>query len=291
MGNCCDKIQQKDKDINLDKIISFQEKNPVLVVNYLDNNKSGTNTKNINENNNSHSENNFKLKFDYNRSNPINDNLLSDINQQINSPRFYRVLTQNFSVNDILPEEILVFSIRFLEELNLARTDFLAFSEKLEYFIFNFNLFKKKIEEINDPNEEVKKDFERSKKDFKEASDFFKALHQKRLKENKKKLEPLTLKDEMKIQIPKEASDIFNKKIYNNFLMKINQLSDGKFKFGKLNCQLSHKDPEISFLLFITKKIKKNDTQFIFDEEKKYFGLNCKELENNKLLICFICSG
>jgi len=288
MGNCCDKIQQKDKDINLDKIISFQEKNPVLVVNYLDNNKSGTNTKNINENNNSHSENNFKLKFDYNRSNPINDNLLSDINQQINSPRFYRVLTQNFSVNDILPEEILVFSIRFLEELNLARTDFLAFSEKLEYFIFNFNLFKKKIEEINDPNEEVKKDFERSKKDFKEASDFFKALHEEKLKENKEKLEPLILKDEMKIQFPSRIKDLFDLEYYNNSLKRINQLSNGKFKFGKLDCQVSHADPEISFLLFITEKIKLNETKFIFKDEMKFFGINYKKLENNTIVICSI---
>ena len=51
-------------------------------------------------------------------------------------------------------------------------------------------------------NEEVKKHFERSKQDFKEASDFFKALHQKRLKENKEKLEPLILKDETKIKFP-----------------------------------------------------------------------------------------
>ena len=113
----------------------------------------------------------------------------------------HEVIPKSFSVNEILPEAVLAFSIRFLEEFNLARTDFLAFSEKLENFILNFDFFQKKMEEINDPNEKVKKHFERSKEDFKKASDFFKALHQKRLKENKEKLEPLILKDKLKFQM------------------------------------------------------------------------------------------
>ena len=177
-----------------------------------------------------------------------------------------------------------------MEEFNLARTDFLAFSEKLENFILNFDFFQKKMEEINDPSEKNKKDFERSKQDFKEASNFFKALHEERLEENKEKLEPLILRDGLKIKFPDEAKDKFNFEYYNNSLKKIKHLSDEKFKFGKLNCQVSHRDPEISFLLFITEKIKVNDTKTILNEEMKYFGLNCKELDYNKIVICFTCS-
>ena len=65
----------------------------------------------------------------------------ADINQQNASPRFYEEIQESFSVREILPDAVLAFSIRFLEEFNLARTNFLAFSEKLENFILNFIYF------------------------------------------------------------------------------------------------------------------------------------------------------
>jgi len=310
MGNCCEKTKNNDKDFNLINILSFREKgkkdltenkekqinnkeevNPILLINYSEVVNNPLEKKKVDENN-SNQESRYKTNFgqfsNYLQPTESNGSLLVDINLQINSPRFYRVLTQTFSVNNILPEEIVLFSIKFLEELNLARTDFLAFSNKLENYIMNYDLFTKKINELND---DFKKDFERSKKDFKEASDFFKSLNNERIKENKNKLNSLILRDELKLQFPSETKELFNLEYYNKSLLRINEITNESFKFGKLDCQITHLDPEISFLLYITEKIKENDTQFLFKEEMKYFGLNYKLLENNTIVTCIIISG
>ena len=71
------------------------------------------------------------------------------------------------------------FYLKFLEELNKARTDFLGVSEKLMYYFQNFDLIQNRIDQINDT--ELKDYLSRTKEDFKEASDFFADLYKKKI--------------------------------------------------------------------------------------------------------------
>ena len=283
MGNCCEKTQKNDKDFDLIKIFSFEEtsqkkesqkeKNDTqkeIQIFKGDNANSGTFT--------------FLDMRQESQGYPI------EIVQQDSTPRFLEhILKKNLTLEDISPENLLIFSNKFLEELNLARTNPLAYSERFDFLIKNFDLFQNKIKNLTEISEEVKIIFERNLEDFKEASNFFKNSY----KENEEKLNLLLLKEELKIQFPKDLKDLFNLDYYIKSYkrIKVENNFNENLKYGKLDCFMSHEDPEISFILFITDKIKEKKIKIILKNEMKYFGINYKELHDKTIVICSLIIG
>ena len=98
----------------------------------------------------------------------------------------------------------------------------------------------------------------------------------------------MILKEELKLQFPKDTKDLFNIKFYKDSFLNISNEDKEKYNKGQFSVRLSHLDPEISFIFYIIDKIKLNNATFIFKEEMKYFGLNFKEIKEMEIIL--VCS-
>lgn len=161
------------------------------------------------------------------------------------------------------------FKIKFIEELNKARTDFMGISEKL-YNTANDIEFLKKIEEIE--NEEIRRKLIRTKEDLLQASRFFWKLNQDRIKNNQENLTEIIEIEGIDIPIPTDKTLLNNFKYYNLFLRRFKRIFSKKFKVDKISYDTFHKNPEIAFILFICKDTEK--LKYLFQKENKYIGLD-----------------
>ena len=291
-GNCYDNTKSEDKDLNVQSI--FEEKNL---------NKESI-PANLNNEYNLKNENNpIPIKIEENKANSTDDSNshitkktsdvsdaggvkieIEDFNYSSNSPKENGLknykrenskldmmkLVRHSTFDKICPQ----FASKFVEELNKARTNLLGFSEKLMDLTQNFEEIQKKIGSDKEMSE-----FSVTKEDFKQASDFFKSLH----KEKKEKLEELVEIDEFKLPISENTKEMKEDKYYKKFQRRFEKKFSEKFIFRKVLALVLHEDPEISFLLFITKKTKQKG--FIFEKEMKYIGIDFKEQSDKSVLL------
>jgi len=193
-------------------------------------------------------------------------------------------LAQNFSLRNSNQNKNIDFSSKFIEELNKARTDFLDITRKLENYLYNFDLFYSSIENLKIFNSENKKFFLRTKEDFIVAIDYFKDLHERNIK-----LEELENKEELKIQFKENSENPFDKEYLKKSLKTIEKSENKKGQF--IDCHLTHFDPEISFILYITDRIKRKLSTHIFRKCSKFIRFNEKKICDESKLIYFIIFG
>ena len=180
-----------------------------------------------------------------------------------------------------------LFSHSFIKELDKARTDFLGFSQKLMDSITNFDSIQNKINEISEKNTRNK--LSRTKEDFKMALDFFEELQREKIKGKKKDLNELIEIDDLKLPIPSNRQELNELKYHKKFVRRFNFKFNKKFKINKMIFGCVHEDPQISFLLYITKDIK--NLRYLFDKEIKYFGMDFEENFNGTIFITVVLAS
>lgn len=187
-------------------------------------------------------------------------------------------------VRHITFEEFYQFPVKFIEEMNKARCDFLGFSEKLMGHVQNFELIENKINEITD--QKIKKRLVRTKDQFVKTSEFFLDLHQKNIKEER--LNELIEIEEFKLPIPIDEKELKDKKYLKKFNRRFEKKFQKNFKIKRISYYVGHSNPEISFLLYIT-----NDTKnlsYLFQKGIKYIGIDIKDNNETILLSLVVAS-
>jgi hypothetical protein len=181
-------------------------------------------------------------------------------------------------------ENNFLFTLNFLENLNSARTNIMELSDKLMNFYINFDLIKNKIDGIKD--EKIRTKLTRTKEEFKLASEYYNKLNQEIIKENKENLKPLVEIDDFKLPILSDLYVMKSEKFYEKFRRRFIRKFNGRFILKKIMFEMVFEDPEISFLLFITKDLKKKDP--IFSIENKYIAMDYKENLNESIFITIV---
>jgi hypothetical protein len=290
--NCCEETKKNDKDFDVGSIfapkVNKEEENLSNKSTEEENYKIHTNQNEIfqlakspfatNKNSIFIEELAEAEDFDYDTNNNKNSwlNYIENRNKEMDSKNLLK-LVKHATFRDTPP----TFDRKFLEDLNKARTDFLAFSEKLFYYVQNFHIIQNKIDEIKD--ETIKKRLSRTKEDFIQASDLFKKLHG----EKKENLNELIEIDEFKLPIPSNIMDLKEKKIFEKFDKRIQRKQNlRKFRLRNIKCCIVQEDIELSFILFITKEI--NYLSFLFNKNMKYIGIDFKENSNGTNLLTIV---
>lgn len=191
------------------------------------------------------------------------------------SPTFFG----HFSFRNFLERKFSDFAFKFFEELNKSRTNFLEFSVKLENYLRNFDSFEENIKKLKNKNY-----FLRTKEDFIKAIDFFKDLHERNIK-----LKGLELKEELIYSFSENHKENFDRKCIKESLKKIKNKSNHKLNF--IDCHLNHNEPEISFILYITDRIKRNKCERLFSSSSRYVGLNSKTYSDENVILCLVLAG
>lgn len=211
-----------------------------------------------------------------------NLNINTDFDASANSPNFQ---PYNFSFRDPVSSNHSDFAIKFLEEVNKSRTNFSEISLKLEKYLINFDAFENDLKKLKIFNTKYKKYFLRTKDDFITAIDFFKDLQERNIK-----LKPLEIKDDLLFEFQGNCRG-FDKEWVDETLKMIKKKLRHDCKMSFIDCHLNHIDPEISFILLIINRIKRNKCEHLFSESSKYIGINSKRNCDESNLICIILAG
>ena len=204
--------------------------------------------------------------FDYS-CNSVKNSLSPNDSQQ--PSLFIKQHIKNFSFRRIES----LFNIKFIDEINKFRTDFLGFSKKLKDYAQNFDKIKNIIDRIY--VEDIRLHLSRTKEDFEKTSNFLEEFHNESIKENKGKLSDLVEIDEIKLPIPFNKEELNDTKYYKKFDKRFLRKFGTKFKLEKTKSCLVHEDPEIAFLFFITKEV--NKKKYLFDNKMKYIAVDFVE--------------
>ena len=88
--------------------------------------------------------------------------------------------------------------------------------------------------------------------------------------------------NDIKLPIPSKHKELNHTKYFKKFEELFKRKFEGKFLLKKIMFKVNHMDPEISFLLFITKTPK--ELESLFAEEIKYIGFDFEETKGTILL-------
>jgi hypothetical protein len=168
------------------------------------------------------------------------------------------------------------YNCKFLEELNNARIDLCGFINRLLDFQENFQKIKEEIYERNGNC------LIRTKEDFIKALDFFKKLQE----EENENLNELIEIEKFKLPIPEDLEELKDYKYYEKFQKRFENKFCGKFELKNSKIIILHKDPEISFLLFITEDSKILSS--LFNKNVKYVGIDFQDYSNETLLLSLV---
>ena len=276
MGNgyCCEETKKFDEDFDVKNILTPEVDNFIVK-------RSFRNTKSL-KTRKSYQKNETK-KFMEKEENLQNEKkLIKEKNEERKTLNWMKLLKHiSFRKTKTL------FSHSFIKELDKARTDFLGFSQKLMDSITNFDSIQNKINEISEKNTRNK--LSRTKEDFKMALDFFEELQREKIKGKKKDLNELIEIDDLKLPIPSNRQELNELKYHKKFVRRFNFKFNKKFKINKMIFGCVHEDPQISFLLYITKDIK--NLRYLFDKEIKYFGMDFEENFNGTIFITVVLAS
>jgi hypothetical protein len=279
--NCCEKVKINESIFHLENIFHSedikinQKENQNLNI-LANSSESKTDTNKVPEN--SYVTNN--TEFDYTSNLRNNSNAIQNYMEEKNTLKSlnnWMKLIRHFTFENKLPS----FNLKFLEELNKARTDFLGISQKLLKYSEEFDIVKEKFYEIN--NDEIRQNFFRTKDDLIKSAEFFKKLYVNKIEKNEENLEEFIEIDEIKLPIPSDKDLLNSLKYYKLFKKRFDKMFSKKFALTKINYDIFHEDPEISYILFISKNTE--NLSYLFEKKSKYIGIDfIKDTQNTYLM-------
>lgn len=291
MGNgCCNKTEQKDKDFDVESIYTLKDKQQE------NNKKDKIILININFENDVNFVSEFKKIPLVAKLEETKINIANDFNYNSNSQNdSFKNYTDNYKKEKAKKNMMSLVkhisfgkaktlnTIKFLKEINKARTDLAGISEKLMYFANNFYLIENKIDEIND--QKIKKILSADKEKFKVAAIFFSNLCKEKTEKKEDVLKELIEIDDFKLPIPLDLKEMKNPKYHQKFIYRFNSKYSNKFMLKRISFNIVHNDLEISFLLLIAIYLEK--LLFLFENDFDYIGIDFRENTSESMMITF----
>jgi len=182
------------------------------------------------------------------------------------------------------------FALEMLREINLIRTNPIAYASKIKEFIKFIYTDEKNNRKYILVNKNTKLNLLKGEEAFLNCLDFITELD-KNLKSQKTFLHEFELKDELKFPFPLDEPDkcISNEYIKENFV-KLKLSLGFRFKLKGFHYDLSTNDPEISTLLQIVDDNNSSGKRrnMLLDENVKYVGINIGKLKDNIFCIYLV---
>lgn len=280
-GNCCKEVRQNDKDVAVDDLKdNVNNENIIKIYPKVKSNDNETNDRKVGKDEiiNSNSNHSYSGTFDYYSNKKNEKNITSSFKKQNYSDN-----SVNLVKHCTFRDEKFEYNLKFLEIINNARKNILAFSDKLKMYSENFDLFEKVKSQIK--NKRVKKVFKITKNDFFEASNLLKEWENERLKNNLI-LNDLEESEKFRLPIPDDIEELKRTKYFDRYISRFTRKYSKEYEIVKIIAKIVNFDPELSLLTILSKE--KVFWKFLFTQEVSYVSIENSEYSEESYLLTLV---
>lgn len=280
-GNCCKEVRQNDKDVAVDDLKdNVNNENIIKIYPKVKSNDNETNDRKVGKDEiiNSNSNHSYSGTFDYYSNKKNEKNITSSFKKQNYSDN-----SVNLVKHCTFRDEKFEYNLKFLEIINNARKNTLAFSDKLKMYSENFDLFEKVKSQIK--NKRVKKVFKITKNDFFEASNLLKEWENERLKNNLI-LNDLEESEKFRLPIPDDIEELKRTKYFDRYISRFTRKYSKEYEIVKIIAKIVNFDPELSLLTILSKE--KEFWKFLFTQEVSYVSIENSEYSEESYLLTLV---